>query len=164
MKYSPSPYLNVSPISVAFKFFLIVALIVGSYQAYTNFYAKSELEKALYRLGYPAEGYTIENGTIRFADGHIAIVQGEYIEVYTVTAAEAVRLAEQYLAEYNAKLKEYDMRLLLDVKTLREAKEGSSYYWVLDVRMKRGAGSSWFVGTIWVDRATGLVKFKGILG
>lgn len=163
MKYSPSPYSNISAIPVALKFFLIVVFLIGSYQAYTNFYAKSELEKALYRLGYPSEGYIVENNTIRFSDGHIAIMQGEYLEAYPITAREAVNLAEQYLADYNAKLKEYDMRLLLDVETLREAKEGS-YYWVIDVRLKRGAGKGWFVGTMWVDRKTGLVKFKGILG
>lgn len=161
-RFSPSPYPSV--FSVGLRVFLVVAMLVGGYLAYANFYSTTDLEKALYRLGYPKEGYIVENGTVRFADGHIAIQQGDYLETYPITAQEALNRAQQYLADYNMKLKQYNMRLVIDPESLTEKKEGQRLYWVFSLRLKKGTGSGWFVGTVWVDRKTGLVKVKGILG
>lgn len=161
-RFSPSP--SISPIRVGLRVFLVVALLVGGYLAYTAFYSTSPLEKALYRLGYPSEGYIVENGTIRFADGHIAIQQGAYLETYPITAAEALQRAQQYLADYNLKLKQYNMKLVIDPESLTEKQQGQQLYWVFELKLKKGVGSGWYVGTVWVDRKTGLVMVKGILG
>jgi len=161
-RFSPSP--SPSVISVGVRVFLVVALLVGGYLAYTAFCSTSPLEKRLYQLGYPSEGYIVENGTIRFADGHIAIMRGAYLETYPITAREALNRAEQYLADYNLKLKQYNMKLIIDPESLTEKQDGQQLYWVFSLRLKKGIGKGWPVGTIWVNRKTGLVMVKGILG
>ncbi|ASJ16735.1 hypothetical protein A3L04_06435 [Thermococcus chitonophagus] len=160
-RFSPSP--TPSPFVVTLKVFLITFAFASAYLTYSTFHTKDPLTERLFKLGYPTEGYIIENGTIKFANGIVVKIQGTYIESYKITAEDALKLANQYLADYNSKLREYNYELVVDEKTLREEEKDGTLYWVFDMKLKKGH-SSWYVGSIWIDRKTGLVAVKGILG
>ncbi len=98
-----------------------------------------------------------------WADGHITIMQGAYVEDYPITAEQAYNIALQYLASYNEKLRKYDYRLYPDKKSLTEKEKNGQKYWVFELRLKAGS-SDMFAGFVWVNRKTGAVEVKGILG
>ncbi|ALM76215.1 hypothetical protein [Thermococcus barophilus] len=154
-------YSNPSFFSVTAKIFAIVSLIFLLYFAHSTF-AENELQKRLYELGYPTEGFIVVNNTMKFADGHIVRFEGNYVEDYPITAEEALNILNNYLAEYNLKLKKYDMRIEPEIKSLSEKEENGKLYWVFELYIKKGS-SKFFAGLAYVERKQGLVKIKGLL-
>ncbi|EHR77957.1 hypothetical protein OCC_02862 [Thermococcus litoralis DSM 5473] len=148
---------------VVLRLFAVVSLIFLAYFSYSTFAEHDEIKERLYELGYPTEGFIFTNGTIRWADGHLTIVQGAYVEDYSITAEQAYEIARNYLASYNEKLKEYDYKIYPDKKTLTEKEKNGQRYWVFELKLDTG-GSKLFAGFIWVNRKTGAVSVKGLLG
>ena len=143
------------------KIFAIVSLIFLLYFAHSTF-TENELQKRLYELGYPTEGFIVVNNTMKFTDGHIVRFEGNYVETYPITAQEALNRLNNYLAEYNLKLKKYDMRIEPEIKSLSEKEEDGKLYWVFELYIKKGS-SKFFVGLAYVERKQGLIKIKGLL-
>ena len=148
---------------VILRLFAILAIIFLLYFGYSTFAEHDELKERLYELGYPEKGYIVQNGTILWSDGHITIMQGAYVENYPITAEQAYNLVLQYLASYNEKLRKYDYRLYPKKSTLTEKERNGQRYWVFELRLKAGS-SNMFAGFAWVNRKTGAVTIKGILG
>jgi len=148
---------------VLIRLFVIVSLVFMLYYGYSTFHHTDPLKQRLYELGYPTQGYIVENGTIKWADGHITVVQGSYVENYPVTAEEAYNLVLQYLASYNEKLQKYGYRLYPVKSSLTEKEKNGQLYWVFELKLKAGSNSM-FAGFAWVNRKTGAVEVKGILG
>jgi len=148
---------------VIIRLFALVSAVFLLYYGYSTFHHTDSLKERLYQLGYPTSGYIVENGTIKWADGHITIVQGSYVENYPVTAKEAYNLVLQYLASYNEKLQKYGYRLYPEKKSLSEKERNGQLYWVFELKLKAGSNSM-FAGFAWVNRKTGAVEVKGILG
>ncbi|WP_246112321.1 hypothetical protein [Thermococcus aciditolerans] len=92
-------------------------------------------------------------------------IQGAYIEDYPITAEQAYEIVRNYLADYNQRLKEYDSSYYLAPKaeSLTEVEENGNSYWKFEVWLHTG-GSKVFAGFALVNRKTGTVKMKGILG
>lgn len=155
-------YSNPSFSKVIAKIFAIVSIIFLLYFAHSTFAEHDPLKERLYELGYPMEGYIFTNDTVRWADGHLTIFQGAYVENYPVTAEQAYEIVRNYLAEYNAKLKKYDMRIEPEKESLSEKEENGNLYWVFEVYVKKGS-SKFFAGFAYVNRKTGAVKMKGLL-
>ncbi|MBO8175192.1 MAG: hypothetical protein H0Z18_08035 [Thermococcus sp.] len=143
------------------KIFAIVSLIFLLYFAHSTF-AENELQKRLYELGYPTEGFIVVNNTMKFADGHIVRFEGNYVETYPITAQEALNRLNNYLAEYNLKLKKYNMRIEPEIKSMSEKEENGKLYWVFELYIKKGS-SKFFAGLAYVERKEGLIKIKGLL-
>lgn len=61
---------------VILRLFAVVSLIFLAYFSYSTFAEHDPLKERLYELGYPTEGFIFSNNTIRWADGHLTIVQG----------------------------------------------------------------------------------------
>lgn len=154
-------YPNPSFGQVIAKIFAIVSIIFLLHFGYSTF-AENELQKRLYELGYPAEGFIVVDNTMKFADGHLVRFEGNYVETYPITAQEALNRLNNYLAEYNLKLKRYDMRIEPEIKSLSEKEENGKLYWVFEVYVKKGS-SKFFAGFAYVNRKTGAVKMKGLL-
>jgi len=148
---------------VILRLFAIFSAIFMLYYGYSTFHHTDPLKERLYQLGYPTQGYIVENGTILWSDGHVIIVQGAYVENYPITAEEAYNLVLQYLASYNAKLKQYGYKLEPKKESLTEKDKDGQKYWVFELRLKTGSNDM-FAGFIWVNRETGTVMVKGILG
>lgn len=134
-----------------------------TYFGYSTFAEHDPIKERLYELGYPDQGFIFTNSTIKWADGHLTIVQGTYIEDYPVTAEQAYEIARQYLASYNKKLEKYNYKLYPDKETLTEKEKDGQRYWVFELKLKTG-NSDFFAGFIWVNRKTGTVSVKGLLG
>ncbi len=148
---------------VILRLFAVTAIIFLLYYGYSTFHHTDPLKQRLYELGYPEKGYIVENGTILWSDGHITVMQGAYIENYPVTAEQAYNIVLQYLASYNAKLKQYDYKLYPKKSSLTEKEKDGQLYWVFELKLKTGRDSM-FAGFAWVNRKTGAVEVKGILG
>ncbi len=148
---------------VILRLFALVSVVFLLYYGYSTFHQTDPLKERLYELGYPTQGYIVENGTIKWADGHLTIIQGAYIENYPVTAEQAYNLVLQYLASYNAKLKQYGYKLYPEKSSLAEKEKNGQLYWVFELKLKAGS-SDMFAGFAWVNRKTGAVEVKGILG
>ncbi len=148
---------------VILRLFAVLAIIFLLYFSYSTFNEHDPIKERLYQLGYPTQGYIVENGTIMWADGHITIMQGAYVEDYPITAEQAYNIALQYLASYNEKLRKYGYRLYPKRSTLTEKEKNGQRYWVFELRLKAGS-SDMFAGFVWVNRKTGTVEVKGILG
>lgn len=148
---------------VMLRLFVILSLIFLLYYGYSAFHQTDPIRERLYQLGYPEKGYIVAGGVIRWDDGHLTIIQGDYLDDYPVTARQAYNIALQYLASYNAKLSKYDMSLKPKASSLSEKTKNGQRYWVFEVYLHR-KGDSIFAGLIYVDRKTGLVSLKGLLG
>ncbi|AEH25093.1 hypothetical protein [Pyrococcus yayanosii] len=155
--HRPSPSFS----KVILRLFAIVSIVFLLYYGYSTF-AENELQKRLYELGYPTEGFIVVNNTMKFADGHIVRFEGNYVEDYPITAEEALNILNNYLAEYNLKLKKYDMRIEPEIKSMSEKEENGKLYWVFELYIKKGS-SKFFAGLAYVERKQGLVKIKGLL-
>ena len=143
--------------------FLIVFSITAIVYAHSTFSA-SKLEKRLYELGYPTDGFIVYNNTMRFSDGHIVRFEGNYVETYPITAEEALNRLNNYLADYNLKLKQYKMKIEPKVETMDEKEENGKLYWVFELYLKKNnGGGGFFAGLAYVDRKEGLIKIKGLL-
>ncbi|NJE48407.1 hypothetical protein [Thermococcus sp. 9N3] len=148
---------------VILRLFAVVSALFILYYGYSTFHHTDPLKQRLYELGYPEKGYIVENGTILWSDGHITIMQGAYVENYPITAEEAYNLILQYLASYNEKLRKYGYRLYPDKASLTEKEKNGQKYWVFELKLKAGSNDM-FAGFAWVNRKTGAVEVKGILG
>ena len=148
---------------VILRLFAAVALIFLLWFGYSTFNETDPLKERLYELGYPENGHIIQGNKILWSDGHLTILQGEYIENYPVTAEQAYNIVLQYLASYNAKLKQYDYKLYPKKSSLTEKEKDGQLYWVFELKLKAGRDSM-FAGFAWVNRKTGTVDIKGILG
>ena len=148
---------------VLLRLFALVSVAFLLYFGYSTFHQSNPLQERLYQLGYPTKGYIFANDTVRWADGHLTIIRGSYVEDYPVTAEQAYNIALQYLASYNEKLRKYDYRLYPDKKSLTEKTRNGQRYWVFELRLKAGSNDM-FAGFVWVNRKTGAVEIKGILG
>jgi len=148
---------------VILRLFAVVSVIFMLYYGYSTFHQTDPLKERLYELGYPTKDYIVENGTILWSDGHLTIMQGAYVENYPITAEEAYNLVLQYLARYNEKLKKYDYKLYPDKASLTEKEKNGQKYWVFQLKLKAGSNDM-FAGFAWVNRKTGAVEVKGILG
>ena len=157
--YSRSPSFS----KVLLRLFTLLSIIFLLYFSYSTFVEHDELKERLYQLGYPEEGFIFTNDTIRWADGHLTIIQGAYIEDYPITAEQAYNIVRNYLATYNQKLKKYDMKLEPEKKSLSEKEENRQRYWVFELYIKKGS-SKFFAGLAYVNRRTGAVSIKGLLG
>lgn len=155
------PHSNPSFFKVISRIFLFVFLISLIYYYHATF-AENELQKRLYELGYPKEGFIVYNSTLRFADGHIVRFEGNYVETYPITAEEALNRLNNYLAEYNLKLKKYKMKIEPEIKSMDEKEENGKLYWVFELYIKKG-NSKFFAGLAYVERKEGLIKIKGLL-
>lgn len=149
--------------AVVFRLFLLILVILGSYYAYSAFHHVDPLRARLHALGYPEKGFIMTGNVIRWADGHLTVMEGEYVENYPVTAAAAYAAAENYLAPYNLKLKAHGYALKVKKGSLTEMEKDGQKYFVFEVRLDTGRGDL-FAGTIWVNRKTGAVSLKGLLG
>lgn len=147
---------------VILRLFAIVSLIFLLHFSYSTFVEHDPLKERLYELGYPTEGFIVVNDTVRWADGHLTIFKGAYVEDYPITAEQAYEIVRNYLAEYNIKLKKYDMRIEPEKKSLSEKEENGNLYWVFEVYVKKGS-SKFFAGLAYVERKEGLIKIKGLL-
>ena len=152
---------NPSFFSVISRIFIALAIIFLIHFA-TSTFAESELEKRLYELGYPTEGFILYNNTMKFSDGHIVRFEGNYVETYPITAEEALNRLMNYLADYNKKLEQYDMKIEPKIKTMSEKEENGKLYWVFELYIKKGS-SEIFAGLAYVERKEGLIKIKGLL-
>lgn len=148
---------------VILRLFAVVSVIFMLYYGYSTSHQTDPLKERLYELGYPERDYIVENGTIKWADGHITIIQGAYVENYPITAEQAYNLVLQYLASYNEKLKKYDYKLVPKKSSLTEKEKNGQLYWVFELKLKAGS-SDMFAGFAWVNRKTGAVEVKGLLG
>ena len=148
---------------VILRLFAVVSVIFMLYYGYSTFHQTDPLKERLYELGYPERGYIVENGTIKWTDGHITIIQGAYVENYPITAEQAYNLVLQYLASYNAKLKQYGYKLYPEKSSLAEKEKNGQKYWVFELKLKAGSNDM-FAGFAWVNRRTGAVEIRGILG
>ena len=148
---------------VILRLFAVFSLIFMLYYGYSTFHQTDPLKERLYDLGYPEKGYIVENGTILWSDGHITIMQGAYVKNYPITAEEAYNLVLQYLASYNEKLRKYNYKLYPDKSSLTEKERNGQLYWVFELKLKAGSNDM-FAGFAWVNRKTGAVEVKGILG
>jgi len=150
---------------VTLRLFAVIAIIFLLHFSYSTFAEHDELKERLYELGYPKEGYIFTNDTVRWADGHLTVLQGAYVEDYPVTAEQAYEIVRNYLADYNQKLKQYDSDYSLEPekKSLAEKEEDGNKYWVFEVYLHAG-GNKVFAGFAYVNRKTGTVKMKGLLG
>ncbi|NJE06631.1 hypothetical protein E3E35_10585 [Thermococcus sp. GR7] len=159
--HRPSPSFS----KIIFRLFSLVSIIFLLHFSYSTFAEHDPLKERLYELGYPESGYIFTNDTIRWADGHLTVFQGAYVEDYPITAEQAYEIARNYLASYNKKLKEYDSSYYLEPekKSLTEKEEDSNKYWVFEVYLHAG-GNNVFAGFAYVNRKTGTVKMKGLLG
>jgi len=157
--HRPSPSFS----RVILRLFVIFSTIFLVYYGYSTFHQTNPLKERLYELGYPPKGHIVENGTIKWADGQITILQGAYVENYPITAEQAYNLVLQYLASYNEKLKKYDYKLYPDKASLTEKEKNGQLYWVFELKLKAGSNDM-FAGFAWVNRKTGAVEVKGILG
>lgn len=155
------PSRNISFFAVISRIFIVLAIIFLIHFA-TSTFAESELEKRLYELGYPTEGFILTNDTMKFADGHVVKIEGSYLETYPITAEEALNRLMNYLADYNKKLKQYDMRIEPEIKTMSEKEENGKLYWVFELYIKKGSNEI-FAGLAYVERKEGLIKIKGLL-
>jgi len=148
---------------VILRLFAIVSIIFLLYYSYSTFVEHDPLKERLYELGYPSEGFIFTNNTIFWADGHLTKIQGAYVEDYPITAEQAYNIVLQYLASYNQKLKKYDYKLYPKKSSLAEKEKDGQLYWVFELRLKAGSNDM-FAGFAWVNRKTGAVAVKGILG
>jgi len=148
---------------VIFRIFAIVSLIFLLHFSYSTFAEHDPLKERLYELGYPTEGYIFTNDTVRWADGHLTVFQGAYVKDYPITAEQAYEIVRNYLASYNKKLEKYDMKIEPEKKSLAEKKENRNLYWVFEVYVRKGS-SKFFAGLAYVNRQTGAVSIKGLLG
>jgi len=148
---------------VILRLFTVVALIFLLWFSYSTFNEKDPLKERLYQLGYPTSGYIVQNGSILWSDGHLTIVQGAYVKDYPITAEQAYEIARNYLASYNQKLKQYGYKLEPKKESLTEKDRDGQKYWVFELRLKAGSNDM-FAGFIWINRQTGTVMVKGILG
>ncbi|AMM53486.1 hypothetical protein [Pyrococcus kukulkanii] len=146
---------------VILRIFILVIIVMLGYQVHAV-NKPDPIRERLYELGYPDEGFIFSNNTIRWSDGHLTILEGDYIEDYPITATQAYEILRNYLADYNQKLKEHDMRIEPDPKSLSEKEEDDNYYWVFEVYVYSGS-SKFFAGLAYVNRRTGAVKIKGLL-
>nr|WP_216082421.1 hypothetical protein [Pyrococcus abyssi]QFN51302.1 conserved pT26-2 family protein [Pyrococcus abyssi] len=146
---------------VLVRIFLITIATMLIYQVHAV-NEPDPIRERLYELGYPDEGFIFTNNTIRWSDGHITLLEGDYIEDYPITATQAYNILRNYLAEYNQKLKKYDMEIKPDPKSLAEKKEGNNIYWIFEVYIHSGS-SKFFAGLAYVNRKTGAVSIKGLL-
>jgi hypothetical protein len=148
---------------VILRLFTGITIIFLLYFSYSTFAEHDPIKERLYQLGYPTENFIFTNNTIKWADGHLTIVQGAYVEDYPITAEQAYEIARNYLASYNKKLEKYNYKLYPDKKTLAEKEKDGQRYWVFGLKLDTG-GSKLFAGFIWVNRKTGAVSVKGLLG
>ncbi len=148
---------------VILRLFAITSIIFLLYFSYSTFAEHDQIKERLYQLGYPTKGYIFTNDTIKWADGHLTVVQGDYIDDYPITAEQAYNIALQYLASYNEKLRKYNYHLYPKRSTLTEKTKDGQRYWVFELRLKAGSNDM-FAGFVWVNRKTGTVEVKGILG
>ncbi len=155
---SPSPSFS----RVVLRLFAIISILVLLYFAYTTFHNANPLTERLHALGYPDRGYIISNGEILWADGHVTVVQGSYVENYPITAEEAYNLVLQYLATYNVKLEKYHYKLYPKASSLTEKEQNGQLYWIFELKLKAGHNTM-FAGFAWVNRQNGDVQIKGIL-
>nr|WP_240920705.1 hypothetical protein [Thermococcus sp. CX2] len=147
---------------VILRLFAVVSLIFLLHFSYSTFVEHDPLKERLYELGYPTEGYIFTNATVRWADGHLTIFQGAYVEDYPITAEQAYEIVRNYLADYNQKLKQYDMKIEPKKESLAEKEENNNLYWVFEVYIHKGS-TEIFAGFAYVNRKTGTVKMKGLL-
>ena len=152
---------NPSFFKVISRIFIALAIIFLIHFA-TSTFAESELEKRLYELGYPEDGFIVYNNTMKFADGHIVKIEGSYLETYPITAKEALNRLYNYLADYNKKLEQYDMRIEPKIETMAEKEENDKLYWVFELYIRKGS-NEFFAGLAYVERKEGLIKIKGLL-
>jgi len=150
---------------VILRLFAIVSIIFLLHFSYSTFNEKNPIQERLYELGYPTEGFIFTNNTIFWADGHLTKIQGAYVEDYPITAEQAYEIVRNYLADYNQRLKEYDSSYHLEPKaeSLTEVEENGNLYWKFEVWLHTG-GSKVFAGFAYVNRKTGTVKMRGLLG
>jgi len=148
---------------VILRLFAMVSTLFLLYYGYSTFHRVDPLKERLYELGYPPKGHIVENGTIKWADGQLTVLQGSYVENYPITAEEAYNLVLQYLAKYNEKLKKYDYKLYPVKSSLTEKEKNGQKYWVFELKLK-ASSDSMFAGFAWVNRKTGAVEVTGILG
>nr|ADF80235.1 t26-11p [Thermococcus sp. 26/2] len=148
---------------VILRLFAVVSVIFMLYYGYSTFHHTDPLKERLYELGYPTQGYIVQNGTILWSDGHITIMQGAYVENYPITAEQAYNLVLQYLASYNEKLRKYGYRLYPEKKSLTEKEKNGQLYWVFELKLKAGSNDM-FAGFAWVNRETGVIDISGLLG
>ena len=158
-----SPY-NYSPKQPSLARILLVLFIFATLTIYSVKYyldnRPSKLEKRLYELGYPREGFiaTKENSSviIKYPDGSIVVKTGIHIEHYPVTAEKALLLARQYFAPINQKLKEYDLdiRFFIKEETLSEKVKGEQRYWCFEVWQDRGGTKLNTYNYVCVNRQT----------
>ncbi|NJF24543.1 hypothetical protein [Thermococcus sp. Bubb.Bath] len=148
---------------VILRLFLLISVILGSYYAYSAFHQVDPLQARLHALGYPEKGFIMTGNIIRWADGHLTVMQGDYVENYPITAAAAYSAAENYLAPYNLKLKAHGYALKVKESSLTEMEKDGQKYFVFEVQLDTGRNSL-FAGMVWVNRKTGTVSLKGLLG
>lgn len=157
--YSASPKLSF--FSVAKKVIAIIFIAILLVEVYLTYLKPDPLEKRLYELGYPTEGVIIQNNTLKFSDGHIAVIEGAYIKTYSVTAAEAINRVEQYLADVNLVYERYaHVKVVPKVETLTEKVDGDRRYWVVELVLKKGHRELFPQGYAFIDRESGLVEVK----
>ena len=150
---------------VILRLFTVLAIIFLLYFSYSTFAEHNPLKERLYELGYPESGYIFTNNTILWSDGHLTKIQGDYVDDYPITAEQAYEIVRNYLADYNQKLKKYDSSYYLapKAKSLTEVEENGNLYWKFEVWLHTG-GSRIFAGFALVNRKTGTVQIRGILG
>lgn len=148
---------------VLLRLFAAVSIIFLLYFGYSTFNEHDPLRERLYHLGYPESGHIIQGDKILWSDGHLTILQGEYVENYPITAEQAYNIVLQYLASYNAKLRQYGYKLEPKKSSLTEKEKDDQLYWVFELKLKSDRDSM-FAGFAWVNRKTGTVEIKGILG
>ncbi|WP_018153470.1 hypothetical protein [Methanothermococcus thermolithotrophicus] len=120
------------------------------------------VKEKLLEMGYPDEGYIIENKTIRYPDGSFVILNTPPRK-YSIGGVQALNLARKYLDEkYNKMLEEHDYHLDVEPKSIGEYENEGNHYWQFKLLFGKENTKGDFMGYVLVDRKTGHVKIKGL--
>lgn len=143
-------------------FFVIVAAVL--YHSAQNT-PESQIKHRLTQLYYPTRGYYYADGTVKYPDGRMAVIQSDKVEVYPVNIYQATSAAYSVLSPYNSKLVAYNYSLALDYEHFTETVSNSTPYFVFPVYLNRqGHNDRMTVGFVFVDRKSGGAFIKGLFG
>jgi hypothetical protein len=121
------------------------------------------VKEKLLEMGYPDEGYIIENKTIRYHDGSFVILNTPP-KKYSIGGVQALNLARKYLDDnYNKMLEEHNYHLDVEPSSIEEFKDGN-YYWQFKLLFGRKNTKGDFMGYVLVDRQSGYCKIQGLFG
>jgi len=138
------------------------------YTSYVD-YKHDAYKRTLHELGYPSEGYIVAVSTsletraasftvthsitlIRFADGRLAVIENNNMQVFTVNITQAISIAESFISPFSAH------KFSINTANFTETYKDAVYYYVFTVYYKGDE-----VGYLYVNRQNGSVFFKNRL-